>query len=58
MEIKGSGLAGAQYDIAVAKKQLQSTQEQGKQALQLIQSATPSAPSASSGVGTKLNVVA
>jgi len=58
MEIKGNMLAGAAYDMAVAKKSLQSTREQGQQALQLIQAATPSAPSAGSGVGTRLNVVA
>jgi len=57
MEIKGNMLAGAQYDMAVAKKSLQSTREQGQQALQLIQASTPS-PSASSGVGSRLNVVA
>ena len=58
MEIKGNMLAGAAYDVAVAKKSLQSTREQGQQALQLIQASTPSAPNASSGVGTRLNVVA
>jgi hypothetical protein len=59
MEIKGNMLAGAAYDMAVAKKALQSTREQGQQALQLIQAATPPAPSASSsGVGSRLNVVA
>lgn len=57
MEIKGNMLAGAAYDMAVAKKALQSTREQGQQALQLIQAATP-APSGSSGVGSRLNVVA
>jgi hypothetical protein len=58
MEIRGNALAGAQYDVAVAKKQLQSTREQGEQAVQLIQAATASAPNASSGVGSRLNVVA
>lgn len=58
MEIKGNALAGMAYDVAVAKKALQSTRDQGKQALQLIQAAVPAAPSASSGVGTRLNVVA
>lgn len=57
MEIKGNLLAGAAYDMAVAKKALQSTREQGQQALQLIQAATP-ASSGSSGVGSRLNVVA
>lgn len=58
MEIKGNALAGAQYDVAVAKKVLQSTREQGQQALQLIQAATPPAASAGDGVGTRLNIVA
>ena len=45
----------AKYDVAIAAKQLQSTREQGQQAVQLIQAATaPSAP----GVGGNLNVVA
>ncbi|HTV22545.1 MAG TPA: hypothetical protein VMG12_27845 [Polyangiaceae bacterium] len=57
MEITGNALQGARYDVAVAAKQLQSTREQGQQAVQLIQSATASAPSAP-GVGTRLNVVA
>jgi hypothetical protein len=55
-----SGNSGAAYDVAVASKQLQSTREQGRQAVQLIQAATASAPSAPSspGVGGNLNVVA
>lgn len=57
MQISGTGAAGLEYDVAVAKKALQSTREQGQQALQLIQAATP--PASSSGsVGTRLNVVA
>jgi hypothetical protein len=58
MQISGS--SGAAYDVAVASKQMQSTREQGRQAVQLIQSATQSAPSApsSAGVGSRLNVVA
>lgn len=58
MQISGSMLQAATYDVAVAKKALQSTREQGQQALQLIQSATPAPASASSGVGTRLNVTA
>ncbi len=57
MQISGSAAAGLNYDVAVAKKALQSTREQGQQALQLIQAATPPA-SGSSGVGSRLNVVA
>jgi hypothetical protein len=47
------------YDVAVASKQLQSTRDQGRQAMQLIQSAVAPAPSAASpGVGSRLDVVA
>jgi hypothetical protein len=57
MQISGNS-KGMSYDMAIAQKSLQSTREQGKQALQLIQSASAAAPSASSGVGGRLNVVA
>ena len=55
MQISGNSSVGANYDMAVAKKSLQSTREQGKQALQLIQSAMP-APTP--GVGGNLNIKA
>ena len=48
---------GAQYAMAVTKKQQTQQQVEGQESLQLIQSA--SAPLAASGsLGTKLNVVA
>ena len=47
--------AGAQYDMAVAKKVQNHTEEQGKQALQLIQSAGGGTPA---HVGNNLNVSA
>jgi hypothetical protein len=55
-------LAG-QFQIAVAKQQLESVEQQGKDALALIQSSAPqvaanAAPAnVASGVGTTLNVV-
>lgn len=61
MQVSGSSaVTGAAYDVAIASKQLQSTREQGRQALQLIQAATASTPSAASspGVGGNLDVVA
>jgi hypothetical protein len=60
MQIPGNASVDAAYDVAVASKLLQSTREQGRQAVQLIQAATASAPSAPSspGVGGNLNVVA
>jgi hypothetical protein len=59
MEISGSNaLAGARYDMAVAKKVLQSTREQGAQALQLIEASSAPSGSAPVGVGGQLNVVA
>jgi hypothetical protein len=57
MQISGNS-NGLSYDMAIAQKSLQSTREQGRQALQLIQSASAPAPSASAGVGGRLNVVA
>ncbi len=51
--------AGAQYDMAVAKKVQTSVKEQGQDALKLIESATaPQKLAASGHLGTKLNVVA
>ena len=47
------------YEVAVAAKAQQSTREQGRQALQLIQSAVAPSPGASTpGIGDRLNVVA
>lgn len=55
----GSSGAGVSYEIAVAKKQLASQEEQGKQALQLIQAAAqPNAAALTATVGNHLNVVA
>jgi hypothetical protein len=44
-----------QYQAAMLRKQNQNVQEQGKQALQLIESAT-SAPSPNSNVGGLVNI--
>jgi hypothetical protein len=49
-------LVGAAYEVAVAKKALANTKEQGEQALALIQAATPAAPAASGSVGTLVDV--
>jgi hypothetical protein len=48
------------YDVAVAAKVQQSTREQGRQALQLIETAVaPTRQGASTpGIGDRLNVVA
>ena len=54
---------GAQIQIAVAKKQLEAVEQQGKDALALIESSSPpqapAGPSANTApnVGTKLNIV-
>ncbi|HEY0465494.1 MAG TPA: hypothetical protein VGC79_14865 [Polyangiaceae bacterium] len=46
------------YAFAVARQELDQQEVQGKQAVQLIQSATPAPTLESSGsLGTKLNVV-
>ena len=52
--INPAGNVRAEYDVAMLRKINQSVQEQGKQALQLIESATASAPNAN--VGTLLNI--
>jgi hypothetical protein len=52
-----AAMLGAQIDMAVTKKAMDNTREQGKQALQLIDSASPPA-NVSAGVGQRLNVVA
>jgi hypothetical protein len=57
MQISGSA-TGMAYDVAIATKVNQSTREQGRQALELIQAATAPPSSASSSVGGRLNVVA
>jgi hypothetical protein len=59
MQISGNANVGASYDVAVARKVQQSTREQGEQALQLIEEATPPpAASPSAGTGGSLNIVA
>lgn len=58
MQVSGSSSTGPVYDVAVAKKVQQSTQEQGKQALELILGAAPPPRNASGDVGGRLNVVA
>jgi hypothetical protein len=56
--VSGSSMvAGAAYDVAVAKKALANTKEQGEQALALIQAAAaPPAPAASASIGTLVDV--
>jgi hypothetical protein len=49
-------LAGAEYTVAVAKKQQDQVKEQGQQALKLIEAATPASPP--KGTGQLVNVVA
>jgi hypothetical protein len=52
-----STLTGAAYDVAVAKKALANTKEQGEQALALIQAAVaPPGPAASGSIGTLIDV--
>lgn len=52
-----SALVGPAYEVAVTKKVLANTQEQGKQALALIQSAVPPTAAAPEGpLGRLLNV--
>ena len=51
-----------QFQIAVAKQQLQAVEQQGKDAVKLIQSASAdnaahAPPNQATGVGTTLNVV-
>lgn len=46
---------GANYGVAVAKKQLDNVREQGQQALKLIEAASPAVPQ---GTGQIVNVVA
>jgi hypothetical protein len=59
MQISGKAPTGMAYEVAVAAKAQQSTREQGRQALQLIQSAVAPAPGASTpGIGDRLNIVA
>ncbi len=54
--ISGSNLlTAAAYDVAVAKKALASSKEQGQQALALIQAATP-APAQRGDLGQLVNV--
>ena len=48
----------AEYAVAVLRKAHNQQEEEGKQAVQLIQSAASPALASSGSVGTKLNVVA
>jgi methionine aminopeptidase len=57
MQISSSS-TGLAYDVAIAQKVNQSTREQGRQALELIQSAMAPTANASAGVGSRLNIVA
>jgi hypothetical protein len=62
MSSVSNNLMVGQLQIAVAKRQLESVEQQGKDALALIQSSAPpdatSPPAnAAPGVGTTLNVV-
>jgi hypothetical protein len=50
--------ASVAYDVAIAQKVNQSTREQGRQALELIQSAMAPAANANASVGSRLNIVA
>ena len=47
----------AEYAVAVTRKQQDQQSEQGRQAVQLIESATAPQRATSGSVGTKLNVV-
>jgi len=52
-----ASVASAHYQIAVAKKELDSTRIQGQQSLELIQAAAAPA-NVPNGVGQQLNIVA
>jgi hypothetical protein len=63
MSSVSNALAMGQLQIAIARKQLDSIEQQGRDALMLIAAAEPPAPGVTSqnvqpGVGTQLNVVA
>jgi hypothetical protein len=62
MSAVSSSLLSTQLEVAVARKQLDSLEQQGRDALTLIQSSAPpetKAPvNAAPGVGAQLNVVA
>lgn len=63
MSSVSSALGISQLQIAVAKKQLDAVEQQGKDALALMDAASPSQQNqppvnAAPGVGTQLNVVA
>jgi hypothetical protein len=63
MSSVSNALVLGQLQIAVARKQLDSIEQQGRDALELIAAAEPPAvgatpPNAQPGVGTQLNVVA
>lgn len=57
--VSGSGSAEATYSVLAARKQLDISEEEGKQALQLLDSAKQSTPSAPSGsVGRLIDIKA
>ena len=63
MSSVSNAVAMGQLQIAVARKQLDSIEQQGRDALTLIAAAEPPAPGVTPrnvqpGVGTQLNVVA
>lgn len=58
MEISSKLGAGLSYEVAVLAKQQQSTREQGRQAVALIEAASAPQKALPSGVGTRLDIVA
>jgi hypothetical protein len=64
MSSVSNALAVGQMQVAIAKKQLDSVEQQGKQALTLIQAAAPpavqnaAAANVAAGVGAHLNITA
>jgi hypothetical protein len=64
MSAISSSLLSTQLQVAVARKQLDSVEQQGKNALALIESSAPAAAqapaplNAPAGVGARLNVLA
>jgi len=54
----GTTAAGAAYDVSVMKKQLDQQDEQGKQAVELIQAAKAPESRPNGNVGKLINVVA
>ncbi len=62
MSSVSNAVAASQYEVTIAKKQLDSVEQEGQNALALIEAASPppSGPpaNAAAGVGALLNVVA